>query len=207
MSTNSEICKRFRGFQPVVIDVETGGFNAHTDALLELAAIPIIIREGELVPSATYHYHIHPFHGANIEQAALDFTGIDVDHPFREAEQERDVLSELFSELQLSLKNNQCNRSILVGHNAWFDLSFLNAAIERNHIKKSPFHKFSSFDTATLAGLAYGQTVLAKACKVAKIDFDTSEAHSALYDTQKTAELFCQIHNQWRQMGGWPIKD
>ena len=29
---------RFRGFLPVIVDVETGGFNATTDALLEVAA-------------------------------------------------------------------------------------------------------------------------------------------------------------------------
>ncbi|MGS0727481.1 ribonuclease T, partial [Shewanella sp. 0m-11] len=28
---------RFRGYFPVVIDVETAGFNANTDALLEIA--------------------------------------------------------------------------------------------------------------------------------------------------------------------------
>jgi len=204
MTHRSNISQRFRGFLPVVIDVETGGFNAKTDALLELAAVPILMDHGQLIQGNTYHYHVEPFHGANIEQAALDFTGIEVDHPFREAEHERDILPELFSEINLLLKAYHCSRAILVGHNAWFDLSFINAAIERCRIKNSPFHKFSSFDTATLAGMAYGQTVLAKACKMAQIDFDTSEAHSALYDTQKTADLFCKIHNQWSAMGGWP---
>ncbi len=205
MSQTSPISQRFRGFLPVVIDVETGGFNAETDALLEIAAIPLLMEDGLLVPGTEYHFHINPFHGANIEQAALEFTGIDVDHPFRDAQNERDVLPELFSEISLIQKELNCTRAILVGHNSWFDLSFLNAAIERNRIKNSPFHKFSSFDTATLAGMAYGQTVLAKACKAAAVDFDTAEAHSALYDTQKTAELFCKITNKWQQLGGWPL--
>ena len=44
MSDNAQLtglCDRFRGFYPVVIDVETAGFNAKTDALLEIAAITL----------------------------------------------------------------------------------------------------------------------------------------------------------------------
>ncbi|HFB66829.1 MAG TPA: ribonuclease T [Aeromonadales bacterium] len=202
MTEASTISQRFRGFLPVVVDVETGGFNAETDALLELAAIPLTMENGLLVPGENYHFHLEPFRGANIETAAIEFTGIDIHSPFRQAIDEADALEELFEQLRLLLKQHKCSRCILVGHNAWFDLSFLNAAIERNQIKKSPFHSFSSFDTATLAGMAYGQTVLAKACEVAKIDFKTSEAHSALYDTQKTSELFCKIINNYKMLVG-----
>lgn len=191
----ADISSRFRSFLPVVIDVETGGFHAETDALLELAAIPIIMKDGKLVQHQSYHYHIEPFYGANIETEAIEFTGIDIHSPFRQAVSEEDALYDLFHHLKDLLKEQKCSRCILVGHNAWFDLSFLNAAIARQHQLKSPFHAFSSFDTATLAGLFYGQTVLAKACEVAKIEFNTSDAHSALYDTQKTAELFCKMVN------------
>jgi len=184
----------------VVVDVETGGFHADSDALLELAAIPIFMTEGKLIQGESYHYHIEPFRGANIETAAIEFTGIDIHSPFRQAVTEEDALCDLFHNLRLLLKEHQCSRCILVGHNAWFDLSFLNAAIARQDQLKSPFHAFSSFDTATLAGLFYGQTVLAKACEAGKIDFNTSDAHSALYDTQKTAQLFCKILNQFQLM-------
>ena len=43
---NAEIVKRFRGFLPVVVDVETGGLNPQTDALLEIAAVVIEINQG-----------------------------------------------------------------------------------------------------------------------------------------------------------------
>ena len=199
MQPVNKISQRFRGFLPVVIDVETGGFNAQTDALLELAAIPLTIEDGKLVENGKYHFHIEPFQGANIETAAIEFTGIDIESPFRGAISEEDALLELFEQLNILIKQENCNRCILVGHNAWFDLGFLNAAIARNNIRKSPFHAFSSFDTVTLAGMAYGQTVLAKACVVAGMEFDTSEAHSALYDTEKTSELFCTIINNWSE--------
>ena len=198
------ICDRFRGFLPVIIDVETGGFVAQTDAILEVAAS--IVRmdpDGLLSVHRTHNYHVMPFEGANIEQSALDFTGIDPYHPFREAVAEHVALTELFRAVRKEIREQGCNRAILVGHNAHFDAGFINAAVERCGIKRNPFHPFSYFDTATLSGLAYGQTVLAKACAEAGIVFDNNEAHSAAYDAERTAELFCDIVNRWRESGGW----
>lgn len=195
---------RFRGYLPVVVDVETGGFNAATDALLEIAATTISMdNSGLLYPEHSYFYRVEPFEGANIEVSSLEFTGIKLNHPLRMAVKEDFALAEIFKGVRKSLKTNDCKRAILVGHNSSFDLGFLNAAIARTDAKRNPFHPFSSFDTATLAGLAYGQTVLAKACEVAGIDFDQKEAHSARYDTEKTAELFCNIVNLWKEIGGW----
>jgi len=198
------MARRFRGYLPVVVDVETGGFNCQTDALLEIAATIIGMDEqGLLYPEHTYFHRIEPFEGANIEQAALEFTGIKLDHPLRMAVQEEPALADIFRGVRKSLKSYGCKRAVLVGHNSSFDLGFLNAAVLRTGLKRNPFHPFSSFDTATLAGLAYGQTVLAKACQAAGIPFDAREAHSARYDTEKTADLFCGIVNRWKEMGGW----
>jgi ribonuclease T len=189
--------KRFRGFLPVVIDIETAGFNPKTDALLEVAAVFLTMNaEGYLAPHNSVFYHILPFKNANLDPGALAFTGIDPFHPFRFAVEEKEALTELFQLIQLEVRQQNCQRAILVGHNPTFDLSFLKAAALRNKIQH-PFHSFTTFDTATLAGLAYGETVLAKAMKAAKLQFDPKEAHSALYDAQKTAELFCEIVNCW----------
>jgi ribonuclease T len=195
---------RFRGFLPVIIDVETGGFIAATDAVLEVAATLVRMdEEGTLNVHRTVNFNVTPFEGANLEQAALDFTGIDPYHPFREAVSEEEAMGELFRIIRKEVRDQGCNRAILVGHNAHFDAGFINAAVERNEIKRNPFHPFSFFDTATLSGLAYGQTVLAKACAEAGIAFDNAEAHSAAYDAERTAELFCDIVNRWRDSGGW----
>jgi ribonuclease T len=200
----SIISQRFRGFLPVVIDVETGGFNASTDAILEIAATVMRMDgNGELKVQKTHAYNVAPFEGANLEQSALDFTGIDPWHPFREAVSEEDAMADLFKVIRKEIKEQSCNRAILVGHNAHFDAGFINAAVERCSIKRNPFHPFSFFDTATLSGLAYGQTVLAKACAEAGIAFDNEEAHSAAYDAERTAELFCDIVNRWKESGGW----
>jgi ribonuclease T len=204
-ATSSLLNQRFRGYFPVIIDVETAGFNAQTDALLELAAVTTAMDEnGVLFPDKTFHYHIDPFEGANLEKAALDFNGIDPFCALRGAIQESDAMKDLCKQVRKAQKEVDCQRSVIVAHNAAFDQGFVNAAMQLCDIKRTPFHPFVSFDTTTLAGLALGQTVLIKACEAAAISFDQNEAHSALYDTQKTAELFCFIVNKWKDLGGWP---
>jgi ribonuclease T len=201
---NSLLAQRFRGYLPVIIDVETGGFNSQTDALLEIAAVTLRMDDdGQLHRHQTFSFHIEPFEGSNIEQAALDFTGIDLDDPERMAEPELIALPDLVQAVRRAVKENGCTRALVVGHNAHFDLNFLNAVVERCDIKRNPFHPFSVFDTATLAGLAFGQTVLAKACRAAGLEFNNNDAHSAAYDAEKTADLFCVIVNRWRDLGGW----
>ena len=203
-SENGLISERFRGFLPVVIDVETGGFNAATDALLEIAAVPLTMDDcGILCPGATVSCAVEPFAGANIEQSALEFTGIEPHNPERNACPEEEALKTIFQPIRQAVKNNLCTRAIMVAHNAHFDLGFINAAVDRCKIKRNPFHPFSCFDTATLAGLAFGQTVLAKACEEAGIAFSNRQAHSARYDAERTAELFCEIINRWKTLGGW----
>ncbi|KEY91190.1 ribonuclease T [Candidatus Photodesmus blepharus] len=204
----STLKKRFRGYFPVVIDIETAGFNAKTDALLEICAITLRMDEyGHLQFSSTIHFHIKPFKNANFEAAALKFNGIhDPFSPLRNAIAEVEALKETYKLIRKEQKLADCNRAVIVAHNSAFDLSFIIEASERCNLKRIPFHPFTTFDTATLSGLAYGQTTLAKACKAADIKFDNEKAHSALYDTQKTAELFCGIINKWKTLGGWPLQ-
>ena len=186
---------RIRGYLPVVIDVETSGFNEHTDALLEICAIILgMDEEGSFFAKTTLHYHVEPFKGANIEASAIKFNGIDIDNPFRLAVPEKKALSEIFDHINEELETEECSRAILVGHNAFFDLGFVKAATLRANLK-SPFHQFSTIDTVSLSALCCGETVLAKAISKMDIEWDNNEAHSALYDTQKTSELFCQIFN------------
>lgn len=200
------LSQRFRGYYPVVIDVETAGFNARTDALLEIAAVTLKMDpDGWLEPDTTLFYNVRPFEGANLEKAALEFTGIDPFNPLREAVDEGAALKSIFKMVRQGMKEAECKRAILVGHNATFDHSFLMAAADRGNVKRNPFHPFSTFDTSALAGLVYGQTVLKKACATAGIEFDDREAHSAEYDTRKTAELFCDMVNRWKRLGGWPL--
>jgi ribonuclease T len=193
------MANRFRGFLPVVVDVETGGFNSKTDALLEIAAVLVDYGDGGILTRGeTIRYHVKPFAGANMDPASMAVNRIDPDHPLRPAIDERDALQRIFREVRQAMRDNRCQRAILVGHNAAFDLGFLNEAIERSGIKRNPFHPFSCFDTATLCGVAFGQTVLARAVAAAGFEWDEESAHSAAYDAEITADIFCEIVNRFQ---------
>jgi len=196
MTDITPMSARFRGYLPIVVDVETGGFNEQTDALLQIAAVIIDMDEdGQIFCAETVSCHVTPFEGSRLDPASMQINGIDVDHPFRLALDEKQALPKIFKPVREALKRQACNKAILVGHNAHFDLKFINAAAQRSGIKRNPFHPFSNFDTVTLAGLVYGQTVLARALKAAGFEWDTNEAHSAVYDAEMTASLFCKIVN------------
>lgn len=191
------LSNRFRGLLPIVVDIETSGFNSETDALLEIAAVTLRMDEtGKLYKDTVFSYHIEPFEGAHFDPESLAVTGIDPGNPFRFAIPEQQALHNLFSKIKVLLTNSGCKRAVLVGHNAWFDLAFVKAAVNRCRLKSNPFHSFTTFDTASLSALTLGETVLAKAAKRAGMSFDMDQAHSAIYDADRTAELFCLIVNQ-----------
>lgn len=203
---NTKLCERFRGFYPVVIDIETSGFDPKLNAILEIAAITLKMNDdGWLEPDETLQFNVNPFENSILEPSALAFNGIDPDNPLRAAVDEKLALESIFKMVRTGIKTADCTRAVIVAHNAHFDHSFLMAAAERAGIKRNPFHPFATFDTASLCGLVFGQTVLAKACEAANIAFDHKQAHSALYDTEKTAILFCEIVNRFKRLGGWPL--
>lgn len=195
MKKVKQIRDRFRGFLPIVVDVETGGIECKTDALLEVAMVSLKMDEaGYFSTDLMLHEHIEPHEKLRLDPKSLAFNKIDPFHPFRFAKPEKEALESLFKEIKNLKKHYQCSHAVLVGHNAWFDLGFINEAAERNKLK-SPFHAFTSFDTATLSALVYGQTVLPKALQAAGLPYNAEEAHSAIYDAMRTAELFCKIVN------------
>jgi ribonuclease T len=195
------MAQRFRGFLPVIVDVETGGFDSERHALLEIAAVIVRLDdEGFVHPEPAVSTHVAAFAGSLLDPRSLEITGIDPDHPFRGALPEREALEVVFKPVRAAMREAECQRAILVGHNAAFDLGFLNAAIRRTAHKRSPFHPFSCFDTVTLGGLAYGQTVLSRAVEASGQSWDARAAHSAVYDAERTAELFCGVVNRWKQM-------
>ena len=192
------MCERFRGYLPVVVDVETGGFDWNKHALLEIAVVPIDLDEqGAYVCGESASAHVVPAPGMQIDPKSLEVTGIILDHPFRLAKAEREALDHVFAPVRAAVKKHGCQRAILVGHNAHFDLNFLNTAVARSGHKRNPFHPFSVFDTVTLAGVAYGQTVLARAVQAAGMEWNSKDAHSAVYDAERTAQVFCKIANAW----------
>ncbi len=196
--SDHRIVNRFRGFLPVVMDVETGGFNHATDALLEIAICPVLMdQSGTLSPGDCHSTHVIPFEGSRIDPKSLEVNGIDPHHPLRAAREEKPALQFIAQSIREEMKKTGCKRAIVVGHNAAFDLNFWNAAVDRTNFKRNPFHPFSTFDTVSLGALAHAQTVLSRIAESAGLDWSTDDAHSAVYDTMKTAEIFCSIYNSW----------
>lgn len=204
-ASRGTIAERFRGFLPVVVDVETGGFEPDRHALLEIAVAPVTMDEaGQLLPGTIASTHVIPYEGGELDPRSLAVNGIDPHHPLRAARHERQALDYVFKPVRAALQASGCQRAILVGHNAHFDLAFVNAAIKRIAYKRNPFHNFSVFDTASLAGLVYGQTVLSRALQAAGLEWNGQDAHSARYDVERTSELFCAMVNRFKALGGWP---
>ena len=201
---SSRIAQRFRGYLPVVVDVETSGLDCQRHAILEIAAAILDYdAQGRLVVERVYNEHLLPFTGAELDATAMKLNGItDPSHPLRFAKEEKQGLLDFLEPIKAKLKHSGCNKAIMVGHNTFFDLSFVQAACARNRIKANHFHKFSVLDTVSLGALAHGHTVLATTCQRAGINFNSKQAHSAIYDTEITAELFCRIVNRWSDLGG-----
>ena len=188
---------RFRKFLPVVVDLETGGFDAEENPILEIAIQLVDWESNQLVLGDSYRHHVDPFEGLTLNQESLDFLKLDLSHPLRVSVDEKTAITDLFKIINKHKSKYECSRAILVGHNAFFDHSFLLAACKRNNIKKSPFHPFSLIDTVSLGVLATKQTVLARVCKELQVEYDNDEAHSAAYDAKVTAEVFCSIVNSF----------
>lgn len=195
-----DLSKRFRGFLPVVVDLETGGFDPSRHAILEIAMVEVGFANRQMVINGQWEQAVEPYAGSDIDPAALKVTGIDPEDPARGAIDEARALREMFARVRRSMRSSGCQRAILVAHNAAFDQQFLQAACVRNDLKRSPFHPFSFIDTASLAAVSFGHTVLSEACLRAGIAFDNGSAHSALYDAMKAAELFCEIVNRWQPL-------
>jgi ribonuclease T len=201
----SSLAARFRGFLPVVVDIETGGFDPRSDAILDVAGVLLRYDDGQLTPGTVLHYDVEPLRGTHIDPASLAFTGIDLSDPDRNAHTELAAFRQLFHAVRREMKRQECTRAIVVAHNASFDHQFLMTAATRNGMKRNPFHPFSFIDTASLAAVAYGHTVLSRACAIAGIEFDAAQAHTARYDAERTALLFCDVVNRWQRLGGFPV--
>ena len=186
---------RFRGYLPVVVDLETGGFDDAVHSLLEIAAVTLDFQDQRLVVQDRHRWAVAPHPDTISEEASLKVTGIDVNDPARGAVPEAEALRGLFRVVRAEVRRLGCQRAIVTAHNAHFDHGFIHAAATRSGVKRSPFHPFSVVDTVALAAVHYGHTVLSEVCARAGIDYDADRAHSAPYDADVTAELFCGVVN------------
>lgn len=198
-----ELKDRFRGYMPVVLDLETGGTDPYNHAIIEIAIVFLDWQEDVLLPGVHRRWAVLPHPETTIEDSSLDLIGIDPFDPARGAQLEETCLRECFRAIRKRMEANSCTRAYLVGHNAYFDHSFVKAAAHRNGVGQNPFHLFTVIDTASLAAVNFGHSVLSVACDRAGIEFDENKAHSALYDATVTSQLFCTIVNECQFNPNW----
>jgi ribonuclease T len=189
----------FGKYYPIVIDCETSGLDPDRHAILEVAYACLDLEHGRLRVGSSETFHVEPFENAQFDPKSMEIHQIDHSHPLRFAEPEAIILKNLATFILEKAKKAGYRRAILVGHNAWFDLAFINKAYQRHNLK-SPFHQFTTCDTATLSGFFLKETVLAKALYKAHISYNPKEAHGALYDVEQTAKLVCYLWNKLNQL-------
>ena len=185
---------RFRGFMPVVIDVECGGFIPYRCTVGNCRSVVGDSGDGSLAAWGNWRYHVQPF-PAPTSNGVTRCDGLSILFTRYAQRFQRRSAHAIVQEISQAMKDNDCTRAILVGHNACFDLNFLNAAVARTEIKRNPFHPFSSFDTATLAGVAFGQTGYRSRFKRPESLGIRTNAFGA-YDAQQTADCFARSANE-----------
>ena len=120
----SEMSARFRGFLPVVIDLETGGFDKDVHAVLQIAAVSLGRSDGWLDIEEIQSWNVIPHPGTRVEDASLKITGIDLADPDRDALSEEEAVRALFRFVRREVRRNGCERAVLTAHNAHFDHGF-----------------------------------------------------------------------------------
>lgn len=155
----------------VVFDVETTGLSAVYDTIIELAAVKMY--KGNVIE--TFEEFINPGHP--LSQTTIQLTGI-TDDMVRDSKPEKTVLEEFaaFSE-----------GTILVAHNASFDMGFLNNSYERYGIPEAPN---PVIDTLEMSRFLHPQLKSHRLNTLAKrYGVGLEQHHRAVYDSETTGAL------------------
>lgn len=156
----------------VVFDTETTGLSARYDKVIELAAVKM--KDGEVIER--FEQFIDPGHP--LSQTTIKLTSI-TDDMVRGSKSEKEVF-EMFQEF--------CKGSIIVGHNATFDVDFMNTGYARHGL---PLIGEPWLDTLPMARLLYPEmkgfrlNTLAK-----KLNVNLEHHHRAIYDAEATGYIY-----------------
>lgn len=156
----------------VVFDTETTGLSARFDKVIELAAVKM--RQGTVLKK--FDMFIDPGH--RLSSTTINLTGI-TDDMVRGSKSEKEVF-ELFQEF--------CGDSIIVGHNATFDVDFMNIGYTRHDL---PTIKNPWIDTLPLARLLYPELKSFRLNRIAKLlNVELEHHHRAIYDAEATGYIY-----------------
>ena len=155
----------------VVFDVETTGLSAIYDNIIELAAVKM--HKGNVI--AEFQEFIDPGH--RLSNTTINLTGI-TDEMVRGSKSEKDVLEQFkdFSE-----------GSILVAHNATFDMGFLNTAYKKHDMPMSDLPVIDTLEFSRFINPSFKSHRLNTLAKRFKVNLE--QHHRAIYDSQTTGQL------------------
>lgn len=162
----------------VVYDIETTGFSQKYDEIIEIAACKV--RSGTIIDQ--FEVFVNP--ERPIPAKITELTSI-TDEMVMDAKTTKEILPE-FLEF--------CKGSILVAHNAKFDVGFIYAKLKKYGI---PYQEFPVIDTLNLFRAGYHQEVKAFNLKVLSKYFKVKQEqhHRAIDDTRVTALCFINMLN------------
>jgi DNA polymerase-3 subunit alpha (Gram-positive type) len=158
-----------------VFDVETTGLSAVYNKIIELAAVKI--KNGEVIDRFERFANPHE----KLSQTTNELTGI-TDDMVEGAPEIDDVLREF---------HDFIGDSILVAHNASFDMGFLNVGLRKIELGEV---QNGVIDTLELARFLYPELKnhrLNTLCK--KLDIELVQHHRAIYDAEATGYLLTKM--------------
>ncbi|HRM38276.1 MAG TPA: PolC-type DNA polymerase III, partial [Trichococcus flocculiformis] len=155
----------------VVFDVETTGLSAVYDTIIELAGVKMY--KGNVIE--TFEEFINPGHP--LSQTTIQLTGI-TDDMVRDSKPEKTVLEEFAAFAE---------GTILVAHNASFDMGFLNNSYERYGMAEAPQ---PVIDTLEMSRFLHPQLKSHRLNTLAKrYGVGLEQHHRAVYDSETTGAL------------------
>ena len=176
-SENQDLDSRF-----VVFDIETTGFSAVNDRIIEIGAVKV--EGGRIVDR--YSTFVNPERPIPFEIEKL--TGIH-DGMVEDAEVIEDVLPK-FMEF--------CQDCIMVAHNAEFDMSFIRENCRRQGIER----KFTVVDTLAMARSMLPDLKNYKLDTVVEaVGGSLENHHRAVEDAESTADIFVKFVARLKNMG------
>jgi len=171
----------------VVFDIETTGFSSVKNKIIEIGGVKIT--DGKIVDH--FSQFINP--QCPIPYEIVKLTGI-TDEMVMDAPVIEEVLP-TFLEF--------CKGSVLVAHNATFDMSFMEENARRQNLE----FDYTSLDTLGLSRMlfpAQAKHTLDTMCKTLKVSLENH--HRAVDDAQATAECFIKMLEMVREKGITALK-
>ncbi len=184
------IDKSFADAVYTVFDIETTGLSVNYDKIIEIAAVKI--QNNQIIEE--YQTYIDP--QKSLSQLTTKITSI----------KNSDLVGAPLIEDEIHKFYDFFKGTIMVAHNAHFDIGFIESELHKNNLYKEPL---VSVDTLSIARNCYGEGLKRFNLKAVARYFsvDLVQHHRAIFDTRATADIFLHMLRDARKQGVTNIQD